>query len=195
MKLQCALSGYSKNWYLAGYSAMKVIVENACYISTLKGEQTPYQMEKSMEVSHAKFPTDTYWVKSEKIINLYKMEASEVGPKIAAHCAGYDMIFTAKFKKDSDVLKIVKAQSARRKRNPQSTDIGRTIKFSACHLSERTPVNCPETKIDVKCRMLLNSRQKCTYNLVCKNNMPYGWSCTGTHDFTLPFCCDYTCRP
>ena len=38
------------------------------------------------------------------------MKASEVGAKIAAHCAGYDMIFMVKFKKDSDVLKIVKGK-------------------------------------------------------------------------------------
>ena len=38
------------------------------------------------------------------------MSASEVGAKIAAHCAGYDMIFTMKFKKDSDVAKIVQCK-------------------------------------------------------------------------------------
>ena len=46
-------------------------------------------------------------VLTDKFIRLYKMSDAEVGAKIAAHCAGYEMIFTMKFKKDADVAKII----------------------------------------------------------------------------------------
>eukprot|EP00795_Rhopilema_esculentum_P011357 gene11357-21549_t len=79
--------------------AMKVPVSKVCYVEALESDvQAPKDLKKSMELSNSRFPSERYMVHQKQHLVIRKMTEEEVGEKIAAHCAGYEIVFTDKQK-------------------------------------------------------------------------------------------------
>ncbi|XP_065070705.1 uncharacterized protein LOC135695515 [Rhopilema esculentum] len=176
--------------------AMKVPVSKVCYVEALESDvQAPKDLKKSMELSNSRFPSERYMVHQKQHLVIRKMTEEEVGEKIAAHCAGYEIVFTVT-PKDNNIeklaLELAKPLQRQRKRDTFTS-------FWACDIkSSYVPRACKLSggRLAARCHFWRDDRRTCVYEITCRTvyvNGQMAATCDGDHKYSLMSCCDYIC--
>eukprot|EP00794_Sanderia_malayensis_P018727 gene18727-20616_t len=176
-----------------GLKAKKVLSKKICYISTIDADdEPPRQMEMSMKMTNSKFPTSRFNVIKKSYLPISEMTAQQVGEKIAAHCAGHQMLYAAMFEGEHISDAVTKMFRAKKAGGKFKRDL--TLRtFTACRDDSTNVVeSCAPDKLSANCRFRRNDGNDCMYQINCLMG-PTGFVCKGTHVFNSLTCCDFSC--
>eukprot|EP00794_Sanderia_malayensis_P018728 gene18728-20617_t len=179
--------------FAKGLKAEKVVAEGSCYISSLSSDdEMPSLLERDMTLAGPKFPSSRYEVVKNMVFPVREMSAAEAGEKIAAHCQGLKMMKVFILNKDninSVVSKWINAKVSGRSKRDVTVQT-----FGACtHESTNVINNCrPPKRLGTVCKFLRSDSARCVYSVRCPMG-PNGFQCKGTHVYSSPTCCDFTC--
>eukprot|EP00794_Sanderia_malayensis_P018653 gene18653-20534_t len=179
--------------FTKGLKAEKVLAEKSCYISSIStDDEKPSLLERDMTLAGSKFPSSRYSVVKNMVFPVREMSAAEAGKKIAAHCEGLKMMKVFILNKDnvnSVVSKWINAKMGGRSKRDVTVQV-----FGACTYASTNVINnCkPPQQLGTVCRFLRSDSARCVYSVTCPMG-PNGFNCAGTHVFSSPTCCDFTC--
>eukprot|EP00794_Sanderia_malayensis_P018652 gene18652-20533_t len=179
--------------FTKGLKAEKVVAEGSCYISSLSSDdEKPSLLERDMTLAGPKFPSSRYQVVKNMVYPVREMSAAEAGEKIAAHCQGLKMMKVLILNRENVNSVVSKLMNAKVSGRSKRDVIVQT--FGACTYESTNVINnCrPPKRLGTVCKFLRSDSARCVYSVRCPMT-PRGFNCVGTHVYSSPTCCDFTC--
>ncbi|XP_065070702.1 uncharacterized protein LOC135695513 isoform X2 [Rhopilema esculentum] len=172
-----------------GLAAVKDPAAKECYIAALQSpDETVHDLKKSMGMFYSRYSGEEQTDEEKRPLFIRKMTNIEVGKKIAAFCAGYELILaTIPVSMNSYLQK-----QGKRKRGIISS-------FWGCNIdSNYVPILCRRKSgtLATRCRFWKDQSKDCTYEITCNavtTNGKSGADCPGVNDFRFMECCDFIC--